>query len=92
MLGMSLEECQRKISHREFLSWCLWLRDDRKQPDRKEWYLIQLTMEVRLLRYAMAKINKRVSAKELIIPFDSKPKVESVEQTKTRWFGMVGKK
>jgi len=82
------------MSVREFKRWSYWLASEWDRPSRTDYYLMQLTMEVRLLRYQMAsKTAKSVAMADMLIRFgDSHGRQEAIPETKLRWFAKVGYK
>jgi len=44
---MTLTDVMEKTSHRQYLLWMEWLDQQWNKPTRTDWYLIQLTAELR---------------------------------------------
>ena len=94
---MSLEECQRRISQREFRLWQRWLRNEWNVPNRTDHILVKIAMEIRLLRYEHLRRNRTVKFEDFIPKFGAGPseKINTEQATqaiKSRWFGFVGLK
>ena len=41
-MNCSVAECMDRVSNREFLSWQEWWKDQWNEPDRHDWYLMQI--------------------------------------------------
>lgn len=81
-----------KHTHREYLVWNHYLDELEKNPSKDNWYIIQLTAEVRRL---FAKRPKRIKLKDFILKFGrQKEKVldpeEQLRQSKSFWMGALG--
>lgn len=44
---MSIDECMEKHTEEQLHVWLAWFNMDMNRPSRLEWYLMQLTAEVR---------------------------------------------
>lgn len=66
------------VTHRQFITWREWDRSQMEQPDRSDFYAMQIAAEVRRLRYLTARSKKGVDTNELKITF--KPTTSSQEK------------
>lgn len=64
---MPLEECIRKHTYRQMLTWMAYLGEEWNQPDRSDHYLMQIAMEVRRVLH---KNPSSVKLDDMKIPFD----------------------
>jgi hypothetical protein len=44
---MPISELVRRVSHREFMAWLVWLNNDWNIPDKRDFYLMRIAHEVR---------------------------------------------
>jgi hypothetical protein len=56
---MSVEECQEKISVREFKVWMYRMKNEFERPSQTDWYLMRVTAEINKL--VKLKTNDRSS-------------------------------
>ena len=89
---MPLRRCMEEHTHREYLTWMVWLKEERQTPKLTDYYLMQLAAEVR--RVLSKKPN---SIKMEHFELKSSTEKESLEQNKlaadmakTRWLTSVG--
>ena len=73
------------ITHREFRTWQAWRKDQLNNPDRHDYYLMQIAGYI---KYIMS--NKSWNVKDFKIPFSSGEETQEIkkrklEQSKRRW-------
>lgn len=80
-----------KLSHREYLTWLAWTQDEWNQPNRTDYYLMQLTMVLKQKFARNPSIfnlnDQRIefepeAARPINQPADIK---RTTEATKSRW-------
>lgn len=94
---MPLRACMREHTHREYRTWTAWLQKQWNEPDRSDYYLMQIAREI---RYVLSKKKMPKTLEMFKLPFGwtkkakAKPMTEKqkVSQAKSRWFGMLGVK
>lgn len=59
------------MTHRQFLSWQIWLRLQWERPSRADWYSIQVAGEVRRIWNGLTDTKKAPDFKELTLKFTS---------------------
>jgi len=100
-LGLTLQECIQKLSHREYLTWKEYFKIQWNEPSRGDWYLRQIAAEVYKSRFA-EHIDAGPDKFELTFEFNPSEQ-EEVEQTqaqveaktkasKSHWGGIAGVK
>ena len=83
------------MTHRQFQAWTAWLRMQWNEPDRGDWYAMQVAAEVR------AVLGKRPDIKSLKLPFqlgqqsmtdaEAKKKRDRADAAaKAKWMPMLG--
>jgi len=94
---MSLRECIDSHTHREYLAWIRWLKDEKNVPNRSDGYLMQIAAEVRNVLHSLGKNTQRINLEDFKLTFkESKPKPElsreeESDKTKRRWFGVLSR-
>lgn len=89
---MPIGECMAKHTHRQFLTWMVWLKLQWNKPSRSDYYLMQLEATVRGLFQSGAKVRP--------IQFEDRPiqetneeggltKQQIIEANKNRHIGLV---
>ena len=73
----SLEECQEKVTHRQYLVMVQWLKDQWDKPSRSDWYLMQVAQKVLML---LTKKELPVGSQKLTFEFKAPPTQEELEQ------------
>lgn len=89
-LQLPVQECKTRISHREFQAWNLYLAEAWNSPNKTEYYLMQIALEVR--RSNSRRPNKH-KLEHMKLSFDTgqpKPKKKvdrnkAVVQAKSVW-------
>lgn len=71
-LGMTVRECIEKHTHKEYLMWMAYFEEEWKQPQLRDYYLMQIAQEVRRV---LSKNPNRVKMEDFKIQFQ-----EAVEQ------------
>lgn len=73
-MGQSVAWCRKNISVREFNCWIHRINEERQQeikeatePDKSDYYSMQIAAEVRMLRYTMSGKRKEVHLKDFIL-------------------------
>lgn len=87
---MSLQQCLRRVSHREFLTWMAWMDLDQNRPSRADHYAMQVAAEI---RRGNSKNPRKVSLDHFKIPFQrqraraARPRTveEATAASKARW-------
>lgn len=87
----------REITHREYLTWMERFEQEWNEPDRHDYYLMQVAYEA---RYANPfRKAKQFATKHWKLIFgDNKPKTrkmtveEATAVSRARWFGLTGYK
>lgn len=79
------------LTHRQYLTWLEWDRDQWERPSRSDFYTMQLTCEVRRL---LAKHPNQVKLQNCILKFGDKDKgpidpEEATRRSKAAWFGIL---
>ena len=64
-----MQECQGRVSHREFLLWCEWLRLQWNEPSRTDHYLMAVALELRLIRESFSQTPRPVSLDQMRVKF-----------------------
>lgn len=96
-LGMSLRECQQKVTSREFALWKVYLQNEHTRFHREDYLFAMVAAEV---RRTIVKNPNSVKADDFLLKF-VEPKGSSKKLTKEQqeelrrqqklsWFGMVG--
>jgi len=71
---MPIDDYLESHSHRQHLGWLAWLRKEWNEPDRHDYYIMRLTLEVlNLLRERKDKIQ---DLDKLKLPFKTKKEME----------------
>jgi len=80
-LGMTVVECRKKISWREAQGWVAYFREkaERELEEKKtnsltDYYLMQNTMELRLLRSQWSKRKIKVKFEDFLLEFKDNKK------------------
>lgn len=75
-LGMTVVDCRKKVSHREAQGWAAYFQEkseqeveQRKTNSLTDYYLMQNTMEVRLLRSQWSKKRMKVKFEDFLLKF-----------------------
>jgi hypothetical protein len=91
---MPVTECQRRLSHREFLTWREHLKEDWEHPNKTEFYLMQLAAVISKM---FAAKNQKVDLNKFKLSFkDSSKKPTKEEQelidemNRIKWLTLVG--
>lgn len=93
---MSLTECVEKHTHRQYLAWMEYLKQQWNVQTPIIYYLMQIAQEIRQSRFGR---NKIIYLKDLLIPFIFTKKVEltpeeekkaKVAKSKSSWFSALG--
>lgn len=94
---MTVVECQRRMTWREYLTWQQYLNDEYEVPDRGDFYLMQLAAMLDTLPHRVwgKRVTWRVKAGDYQIKFDrqeAEPKSveEATRQSQSRWFAVTG--
>lgn len=67
-----------RISHRQFCTWIVWLDEQMNEPDRHDWYLMQVATEVKRV---LAKDPNKIPMESAKLKF-AKPVVLTEAQAK----------
>lgn len=93
---MGLRECMEKHTERELRVWLEWLNLQMDEPDRGDWYSMQIACEVRRVITLLCQSRRDPTPVDFKLKFQKGPqiKAESIEQAaqwaKAKWFGAVG--
>lgn len=68
---MTLSECVQKVSNREYMTWLAYFGDQWNEPDRSDYYLMQIAMEVRRVLHSNPSQVKLEHAKIPFTPIES---------------------
>lgn len=79
---MTLGEYLVRVTHREHRLWVEWLSEQWNEPERSDWYLMQIAAEIRQFRYGFSKHPQAVKLKDMKLPFKTKMEVAAAEQNK----------
>ena len=84
----TLEELTKGMSHREYLTRMAWLEENLNDPERSDFYLMQIAQEVRRV---LSKKPNKIKLKDFRIKFT--PKVENVtsamQKSKQVWMAAL---
>ena len=88
---MTVAECQKRMSYREFLTWVAWLDLQWDNPSRTDSYLMQIAYEV----HQVLRARKNVKAKNFKLKFSKetrKPltRQESGRRSESAWLAAIG--
>ncbi len=91
---MSLRRCQKEVTHREYLTWEVWLDEEWDKPSRSDNYLMQIAMEVeRVLSKNPNKIQMKSKLLKFVAPVVPNLNPEArLAQSKAVWSAVTGKK
>lgn len=78
---MSLSECMRKTTWRQFMIWTEWIQEEWNIPDKSDYYAMQIAHEV---RYSNRKF-KPFKTESYLVKFSKRSKVPSGLPTKEEW-------
>lgn len=70
---MTLEECMRSHTERQLSAWIYWLDEQWDRPSRSDWYLMQITCEIRRFLAAMAGSKIQIQPKDFKLTFVQEP-------------------
>lgn len=87
---MPVEECMEKTTHRQFIAWMHYLRNEYiASPTRSDYYLMQVAREV---RGCLTDANPSIIDMKLPEAKDHKPitKKTYLRNSRNAWFGGVG--
>lgn len=94
---MSLSECKKEHTHREYLAWQAWLDGEQDRPDSTQHYLMQIAMEVRRV---LSKNPNSIKLNDFKLSFKRKgekttgslgyTKEQATAWAKARWMGLTG--
>jgi len=94
-LHSPVQVIQQQMSSSEFIIWAEFLKQDFNHPDRHDYYLAQIAMEVRRGSMNCRHPNK-VKFEDLLMKFEidkkDEPKTleEADERSKKFWFALTG--
>lgn len=80
---MSLDECLRTHTHRQFLAWMEYLDEQWNEPKLSDFYLMQIACEVRRV---LAKDRNAIQLKHFLLKFNAPElSLSSVAAAKAVW-------
>lgn len=84
----NLQELMESMSHREYLTRLAWIEDNYNDPNRTDFYLMQIATEIRRVLH---KHPKQVKINQFKLPFGKKKeqKWSTMEESKAAWFGAL---
>lgn len=85
----------RKTTHRQYQGWLAWLAQQWNEPDRHDWYAMQIACEVRRVLSQKPGQHQPDQLKikfEERKPLSEEDKRRHAENVKAAWIGMVGGK
>lgn len=99
---MTLDECMKKHTVRQYRVWLAWLSEQETIPDKHDLYLAQVALEVRRLFLATTHQNySNLILLDFILKKPEKPSItltfkqklqQATDWAKARWGIRVGKK
>lgn len=84
---MPVDECQRRVRHREYLAWMAKFRDEWNEPSRSDYYLMQIAAAViRMKKGGLDKLRIPFQFKDAAAKDGPKMTAETAtEIAKARW-------
>jgi len=76
-----------RLTYSEFLDWLAFIEWDEKRHTKLDWYLAQITAEI---RRGLVSNPKNVKAKDFLIELVDAKQSTKVAQSKQAWLGAVG--
>ena len=100
-LKMPLVRCMEEHTERHLEVWEAWHEEELSKPDRGDWYLMQVALEVRaFLMILLGQSVKDLKLKDFRLPFgepvetsrepEGLSKEQVIEASKVVWIGRVG--
>lgn len=102
-LGMSIRECRQKHTYREYNVWMTYLDSEWNKPNRSDYYLMQIALEIRRFMVGFSKGGKDPDMNDLVLPFTAQKNEHESEKeitpeeiknraeiSKATWFARTG--
>jgi hypothetical protein len=90
-LGMTLRECQSRVSSKEFVLWKIYMRDEHNRFHREDYLFAMVASEV---RRTIVKNPNKVKVEDFLLKFQEAGKtaedLEEVKNQKLNWLSFVG--
>ena len=90
-LGMTLRECQSRVSSKEFVLWKIYMRDEHNRFHREDYLFAMVAYEV---RRTIVKNPNKVKVEDFLLKFQEAGKTtedqEEVNEQKLNWLSVVG--
>ncbi len=86
---MPLRKCIESHTHREYLTWLAYIEEEWKEPNRTDFYLMQISQE---MRRTVSKNPNRIKLEHFRLKFGTKQEKQrmDMEQSKSFWKQVLG--
>jgi hypothetical protein len=93
---MTVAECRKRMTWREFLTWLAYLDQEMDRPSREDHYLMQLAALVDVLPARVWGKRAKIRPDDFRIKFEDasvpKTKEEATKASQSKWFAITGYK